>query len=97
MCSSYTVGGTFSLALELIYVGILHSYTLWYKAFWPYIHADPLTDIALVEYLTSDDAGKPLRGRFAWPVGLILTRTGVMEPVHNGSATKMKEMNGKKI
>jgi dihydroceramidase len=28
--------------------------------------------IALVEYLTSDEAGQPLGGRFAWPVGLIV-------------------------
>jgi len=28
--------------------------------------------IALVEYLTSEDAGQPLGGRFAWPVGLIV-------------------------
>jgi len=28
--------------------------------------------IALVEYLTSEEAGQPLGSRFAWPVGLIV-------------------------
>jgi dihydroceramidase len=55
-----------------------------------------LTDIALVEYLTSDDAGKPLGGRFAWPVGLIVTSKAVSGSYQNGSAVKAKEMNGKK-
>ena len=55
-----------------------------------------MTDIALVEYLTSDDAGKPLSGRFAWPVGLIVTKTAVAGSYRNGSAVKAKEMNGKK-
>lgn len=42
--------------------------------------------IALVEYLTSDEAGLPLKGRFAWPVGLIVT--GDAGPnVPHGSAT----------
>jgi hypothetical protein len=55
-----------------------------------------VTDIALVEYLTSDDAGKPLNGRFAWPVGLIVTKTAIAGSYHIGSAVKEKEMNGKK-
>lgn len=56
-----------------------------------------MTDIALVEYLTSDDAGKPLNGRFAWPVGLIVTSTADARSYRNGSAIKAKEMNGKKF
>lgn len=28
--------------------------------------------IALVEYLTSEDADKPLEGRFAWPVASLI-------------------------
>jgi hypothetical protein len=28
--------------------------------------------IALVEYLTSDEAGKPLGDRFAWPIGWVV-------------------------
>jgi dihydroceramidase len=55
-----------------------------------------VTDIALVEYLTSDDAGKPLSGRFAWPVGLIVASKGVEGSYRNGSAVRTKEMNGKK-
>jgi dihydroceramidase len=54
-----------------------------------------MTDIALVEYLTSDDAGKPLSGRFAWPVGLIVISKAVSGSYQNGSAVKAKEMNGK--
>ena len=55
-----------------------------------------MADIALVEYLTSDDAGKPLSGRFAWPVGLIVTSTALTASYSNGNAIKGKEMNGKK-
>lgn len=40
--------------------------------------------IALVEYLTSEEAGMPLGRRFAWPVNSIV----------NGSAGKKAEMNG---
>ncbi|CAG8949846.1 hypothetical protein HYFRA_00004173 [Hymenoscyphus fraxineus] len=32
--------------------------------------------IALVEYLTSEEAGQPLGTRFAWPVGYIITGRG---------------------
>ena len=31
------------------------------------------TVIALVEYLTSEEAGQSLSSRFAWPVGYIIT------------------------
>jgi hypothetical protein len=54
------------------------------------------TDIALVEYLTSNDAGKPLNGRFAWPVGLIVKRSTEVGTYRNGSAVEGKQMNGKK-
>lgn len=30
--------------------------------------------MALVEYLTSEEAGQPLGDRFAWPIGLFITR-----------------------
>ncbi len=41
--------------------------------------------IALVEYLTSEDAGNPLGGRFAWPVDVLV----------NGQAGKKIEQNGR--
>jgi hypothetical protein len=36
--------------------------------------------IALVEYLTSEEAGQPLGSRFAWPVGYMVARHGSLHP-----------------
>jgi dihydroceramidase len=43
-----------------------------------------------VEYLTSEEAGQPLGGRFAWPVGLLVNEKAGMKG-SNGVA----KMNGK--
>ncbi|KAL5331084.1 hypothetical protein ACEPPN_000613 [Leptodophora sp. 'Broadleaf-Isolate-01'] len=63
--------------------------------------------IALVEYLTSDEAGQPLGGKFAWPVNLIVDgRAGdarlmsVNSSDHAKSKTRRNEQtswNGNKI
>ena len=52
--------------------------------------------IALVEYLTSEEAGQPLRNRFAWPVGGILGLTGTnTQAKSNGVASNgFVKMNG---
>jgi hypothetical protein len=50
--------------------------------------------IALVEYLTSDDAGKPLAGRFAWPVGLVISSLAADKG--NGVVDRAV-VNGKKV
>lgn len=71
--------------------------------------ADKTSVIALVEYLTSDEAGQHLDGRFAWPVGLILNcgadskkrANGHSNGSANGSAAKLngngKAANGNSI
>jgi len=43
--------------------------------------------IALVEYLTSEEAGQPLGNSFAWPVGSIVN-------CHAGKAEKLNGSNG---
>ncbi|KAE9378362.1 alkaline phytoceramidase [Stipitochalara longipes BDJ] len=57
--------------------------------------------IALVEYLTSEDAGKPLGGRFAFPVGLLVDGEAGKEKVEangnghaNGHANGVVKTNG---
>ena len=59
--------------------------------------------IALVEYLTSEEAGQPLGKRFAWPVNSIVNgsagrKVGVngMANGHANGAVKMNGTNGKK-
>jgi dihydroceramidase len=52
--------------------------------------------IALVEYLTSDEAGQPLGNRFAWPVGMIV-KANVEKTLNghsNGHANGHAKMNG---
>ena len=51
--------------------------------------------IALVEYLTSEEAGQPLGSRFAWPVGYIITGHGSTSlPKVNGG---LKSSNGNAV
>lgn len=51
--------------------------------------------IALVEYLTSEDAGKPLGGRFAWPVGWLVDGEAGKEKVEaNGNGHVNGHANG---
>jgi len=50
--------------------------------------------IALVEYLTSEEAGQPLGRSFAWPVGLIIDGTAGTKSA-NGSAKMNGNANGK--
>jgi hypothetical protein len=61
------------------------------------------TVIALVEYLTSDEAGQALGNRFAWPVGMIVkanvekktkTMNGNSNGHANGYANGHAKMNG---
>lgn len=62
--------------------------------------------IALVEYLTSEEAGQPLGNRFAWPIGYIVkgsagtktSGTAINGKVteSNGSVVTMNGANGKK-
>lgn len=62
--------------------------------------SNSLTVIALVEYLTSDEAGQPLSGRFAWPACLIVNGSaGAKEPGNqysSGSRLEKGKMNGKR-
>lgn len=44
------------------------------------------TVIALVEYLTSEEAGQPLGSRFAWPVGYIITGRGSTMTAHESDS-----------
>lgn len=55
-----------------------------------------LTDlvIALVEYLTSDEAGQALGNRFAWPVGKVINTSIDKALTTNGHANG-KVVNGK--
>lgn len=48
--------------------------------------------IALVEYLTSEEAGEPLAGRFAWPVDIFLRKRPRSTPniVRTGYGTLSK-------
>lgn len=48
--------------------------------------------IALVEYLTSEEAGEPLAGRFAWPVDIFLRKKQRSKPsiVRGGYGTLSK-------
>ncbi|CAG8983185.1 hypothetical protein HYALB_00004012 [Hymenoscyphus albidus] len=48
--------------------------------------------IALVEYLTSEEAGQPLGTRFAWPVGSIIAGRG-SETKENGNES-LEHVNG---
>jgi dihydroceramidase len=51
--------------------------------------------IALVEYLTSEDAGKPLGGRFAFPVGWLVDGEAGKEKVEaNGNGHLNGHANG---
>jgi len=51
--------------------------------------------IALVEYLTSEEAGQPLGGRFAWPVNLIVDgQAGKKAPLTNGNGKANGHANG---
>ena len=53
-----------------------------------------------VRCLTSDEAGQPLSGRFAWPAGLIVNGSvGAKEPSNqysSGSHLEKGKMNGKR-
>jgi dihydroceramidase len=42
--------------------------------------------IALVEYLTSEEAGQPLGKNFAWPVGKLVNCSAGIPAVINGAA-----------
>lgn len=58
--------------------------------------------IALVEYLTSEEAGQSLGSRFAWPVSFFITGHGPSIPKHadswkpngNGNGNGMSKLNG---
>lgn len=52
------------------------------------------TVIALVEYLTSEEAGEPLAGRFAWPVDMFLRKRPRSKPsiVRTGYGTLSKSI-----
>jgi hypothetical protein len=84
-------GGIFSQGSVLIYV----------RPF-PKTFRDEIliqTVIALVEYLTSDEAGQALGNRFAWPVGMIVEanveeKTKNMNGNSNGHANGSAKMNG---
>jgi hypothetical protein len=88
-------GGIFSQGWVLIYV----------RPF-PKTFRDEIliqTVIALVEYLTSDEAGQALGNRFAWPVGMIvkanaekktMTMNGNSNGHANGYANGHAKMNG---
>lgn len=58
--------------------------------------------IALVEYLTSEEAGQPLGKSFAWPVGKIVNcsagakKTTGFAHANGNSQVKMNGVNGKK-
>jgi hypothetical protein len=58
--------------------------------------------IALVEYLTSEEAGQPLGKSFAWPVGKIVNcsagaeKTSGFAHANGNGAAKMNGANGKK-
>lgn len=53
------------------------------------------TVIALVEYLTSEEAGQELGKSFAWPVGLILAgRKNAAGDWRNGNSEEEKGRNG---
>jgi len=77
ICSSLTVWKR-SIGMPWSFLLELHG---WWHVF---TGAGAYIFIALVEYLTSEDAGKPLGGRFAWPVGMLV----------NGHAGKKVEQNG---
>jgi len=106
--SSCMDGGISSPALELISVSplpfpeisILEIQTLTRIT-------NNITVIALVEYLTSEEAGQPLGKSFAWPVGRIVNCSAGTKEKMNGSnghamengngAVKMNGINEKKV
>lgn len=51
--------------------------------------------IALVEYLTSEDAGEPLPGRFAWPIDLFLRRPRSTSSISRAGYGTISKPNGK--
>lgn len=52
--------------------------------------------IALVEYLTSEEAGDSLQSRFAWPVSLLLTSPANEQRERSKLATKLDKSQRKK-
>ena len=51
--------------------------------------------IALVEYLTSEEAGQPLGRRFAWPVNMIVNgQAGGKAALANGKSSSNGHVNG---
>jgi dihydroceramidase len=83
-------------------VGMPWSFALELHGWWHvFTGAGAYIFIALVEYLTSEDAGKPLGGRFAFPVAWLVDGEAGREKVEaNGfakanGAVKVNRSNGK--
>jgi dihydroceramidase len=102
-----TIGMPLSFLLELH--GWWHIFTgigAYICMFYPFLSILPIIVlevdltylvIALVEYLTSEEAGEPLAGRFAWPIDLFLRRPRSTPNIIRTGYGTLSKPNGKQL